>query len=88
MDEKKVAGTISADSLARIGKEVANECPPVTWLSAQIDAASQALSSYHEATGRQAMLNTIEAAAPGVFDATVKQCIVKYWMKYQSIEGG
>lgn len=71
---------LTATERAQLRRAVAQTVTSVPWTKAQINAAVQAIEDFFE-NNRAALGAAIEAAAPGVFNAPLKQRLVKYWLQ-------
>jgi len=76
---------LTANELSELRQRVAQKAGEkgvsVHWLKAQVNAALQAIEDRWVAAATQnALAADIEAAAPGVFTASEKRYLLRYWL--------
>ena len=77
---------LTGDELAELRRAMAAN-GTVTWTKPQINAALQAIEDWFEAN-RVALGAAIEAAAPGLYNATRKKRLVAYWLRQKFVREG
>lgn len=80
--------TITADELLTMRRRAAAATTTQTWTKAQVGAALQALEDLMESSGRTAINNAIEGAAPGVFSGAQKRLLFAAFCEFKFGKGG
>lgn len=80
--------TITAGELLTMRRRAAEGAATQGWTKAQVNAALQAIEDLMETTGRTAINNAIEGAAPGVFSGAQKRLLFAAYCEYKFGKGG
>lgn len=79
---------ITSDELLALRRRAAASSATQTWTKAQVNAALQAIEDLMETTGRTAINNAIEGAAPGVFNGAQKRLLFAAYCEFKFRKGG